>query len=301
MTKSKTVLIIILVSFVSLVIFFGIIIALVSLLNNSSGIGRGNIAVIPIKGVITSESGSSILSAPGASSTEIIKLIEKADNDPSVKAIILEINSPGGSAVASDEIGQALKSTDKLKVAWIREIGTSGAYWVASACDEIVANRMSITGSIGVIASYLEFSGLMHEHNVSYERLVAGKYKDVGTPFRKLTPEEKDMLQQQLDSIHDFFIQEVSINRGLDIDTTRELATGFFYIGSDAKEKGLVDILGGKKEAVSYIENKLNIKSKIVEYKKKETLLALFSGIIAKTFSPNFMYPSKSDYKAQLL
>ena len=116
----------------------------------------GNVALIPIDGVIIGSRESDSIFETSVSSTEIIKFIEKADKNPSIRAIILEINSPGGSAVASEEIANAVKKTNKTTVAWIREIGTSGAYWVSSASDRIVADRVSITGSIGVIASYLE-------------------------------------------------------------------------------------------------------------------------------------------------
>jgi len=148
----------------------------------------GNVALIPISGVIMTEESGSYFSSEIASSSEIVKSLHEAEESSQIKAIVLEINSPGGSAVASDEIGSAVKKA-KLKkpvVAVIRDAGASGGYWVASAADYIVANRMSITGSIGVLSSYLEFSGLMEQYGVTYEKLTAGKYKDMGNPFEKL-------------------------------------------------------------------------------------------------------------------
>ncbi len=276
--KTRTIVLIITGSL--LVIFLMFLIGFFSLLFSGTGGGSGNVALIPVKGVIMSDQSGSILSEPGASSSEIVNYIEKADNDPSIKAIILEINSPGGTAVASDEIGQALKSTNKTKVAWIRDMGTSGAYWVASNCDIIVADRMSVTGSIGVISSYLEFSGLMDDYNVTYERLVSGKYKDIGSPYKKLTDEEQSMLQAQLDKVHEFFIEEVAQNRHMPIEKVRNLSTGMIYLGSDAKDMGLVDILGGEREAVRYIEDRLGIKANIVQYGKKTGLLNAIAGIM---------------------
>ena len=121
----------------------------------SGGVGSltANVAIIPIEGVITADSSSSFFDK-SLSSQDIVELIEKADKNPQIKAIILEINSPGGSAVASEEIADAVKKTNKTTVAWIREVGASGAYWVASSTDHIVASKASITGSIGVIASF---------------------------------------------------------------------------------------------------------------------------------------------------
>ena len=216
----------------------------------------GNVALIPIEGVIlgTEDSGSFFESI--TASPDTVELIEKADKNPSIKAIILEINSPGGSAVASEEIANAVKKTNKTTVAWIREVGASGAYWVASSADYIVANRVSITGSIGVIASYLEFPGLLQRYNVTYQRLVSGKYKDLGSPYRELTSEEKTIFQENLDTIRDYFVSEVAKNRNLNRKDVDKIANGLFYLGAEAKDFGLVDEIGGKDEVINYIERK---------------------------------------------
>jgi len=242
---------------------------------------RGNVALIPIKGVIMSERGS-VFGQQLAASPAIVKFIEQADKNPKIKAIILEINSPGGSPVATEEIANAIKRTNKTKIAWIREIGTSGAYWIASGCDKIVANRMSFTGSIGVLASYLEFSGLLRDYNVTYERLVAGKYKDIGSPFKELNIQEKQMLQKQLDTLQGYFISTVAENRNLSEEKVRELATGMFYLGQEAKDLGLVDIIGGKEEAKQIIEQELNITAELVEYKQERTLIDLLSEVFSQ-------------------
>ena len=121
---------------------------------------HGNVALIRIRGPIMVDKSSDFISQSHASSENIIRLIDEADENPSIKAFIFDINSPGGSAVASDEIASRIKKLDKPTIALIREIGASGGYWIASSADVIVANKMSITGSIGVISSYLEFSGL---------------------------------------------------------------------------------------------------------------------------------------------
>lgn len=233
----------------------------------------GNIALISITGVITSEKDESAIFEGSSSSSEIVELIEKADKNPNIKGIILEINSPGGSPVASDEIAQAIKETNKTTVALIREVGASGAYWIASSTEHIIANKMSITGSIGVFASYLEFAGLINEYNVTYQRLVSGRYKDIGSPLKELTQEERRILQEKIDKLYKFFIEEVSKNRNLPKSKVEELSTGIFYLGSEAIEVGLVDELGTKKQAISYIERKEGIIADVVEYKKEKTLL----------------------------
>ncbi len=256
--------------------------SLISLFTGTEGDSlTGNVALIPLKGVITGDKSTGLFEE-GVSSEEIVKLIEKADNNPAIKAIIIEINSPGGSPVASDEIAQALKKTNKTTVAWIREVGASGGYWVASATDHIVANRMSVTGSIGVIASYLDFSKFIERYNVSYERMVSGKYKDLGTPFRELTNEERALFQKVLDDLRDEFIDEVAANRGMQRKDVEKLATGLFYLGSDAKNLGLVDELGGKDEAISYIERQTGIRVQIVKYKPSSSWADILGGALGE-------------------
>lgn len=241
----------------------------------------GNVAIIPIKGVIMGDSSSGLFDEDIVDSTTIIGLIDEAENNPSVDAIVLEINSPGGSAVASDEIGSRIKKVKKPTVAWIREVGASGGYWIASSTDHIVANRMSITGSIGVISSYLDFSGLMARYNVSYERLVAGEYKDAGIPFRQLRDEERELFQKKLDLIYIEFVKEVAANRNITYDKVEEMANGFFYLGSEAKDLGLVDELGGKEEVSNYLHKKIGKEIKFVEYSAKKTFFEKLAGVIS--------------------
>jgi protease-4 len=242
----------------------------------------GNVALIPVKGVITSDAEMLAFGERGASAEDIIEFIEKADKNPKIEAILLDINSPGGSAVGSEELARAVEEVNKTTVALIREVGASGGYWVASAADKVVANRMSVTGSIGVFSSYLEFSGLLDDYNVTYQRLVAGKYKDMGSSLKPLTPDERSLLQSKLDLIHDYFIEDVAENRGLTMEETNHLADGSFYLGSEAKELGLVDILGGKQEAIEIIEQELNITVEIAKYEKRKSLFDVFGEALSK-------------------
>jgi len=256
---------------------FIIIPLLFSLLSDGSPLG--NVARIPIQGVITGD-GAGSLGQNTVSSLDIVQFIEDANENPSVKVILLEINSPGGSAVASDEIASAVKRTEKPVIALIREMGASGGYWIASSTDHIIANRMSITGSIGVISSYLEFSKLMDKYGVGYERLVAGEVKDAGTPFRQLNNKERDLLQQKLNTIHDFFIQEVATNRKLSESSVRTIATGEFYLGVEALELGLVDELGDKNTVEEYIKKTYGLDDiDYAVYEPSKGLFDLLSGV----------------------
>lgn len=242
------------------------------------------IAVIPIVGEISIEVNDGFFSS-GISANSIVAKLEKANENKGIKAVILDINSGGGGVVASREVVKAVKEMNKPVIALIREVGASGAYWIASAADWIVADEMSITGSIGVFSSYLEFSGLLENYNISYERLIAGEYKDIGVPYRKLTEQERRMMQKKLNLVHDLFIKDVAKNRNLSEIKVKELATGFFYLGIEAKDFGLIDELGGKKEAVNKAKELGNLKNgNLIEYKEKKSIFDFFGKIQNKAF-----------------
>lgn len=246
-------------------------------------LATGNVAVIPVKGVIVTEKGQSLFASDEADSKTLIRQIKDIEKNPGIKAVIFEINSPGGSAVASEEVASAVKSLKKYKVAVIRETGTSGAYWVASACDKIVASRMSITGSIGVISSYLDFAGLLERYNVTYQRLVSGSYKDIGTPYRHLTPDEEKLLQKKIDMIHSYFVDSVASNRKMPVEKMKELSTGMFFLGFEAKELGLVDEIGGREEAVELIKAELKLENvNIVEVSSKMGFFENLAGLTSR-------------------
>ena len=245
------------------------------------------IAIVPIKGAILPEDSNDILSGSGMGSDTIISNLRKAMENDGIKAVVLEINSPGGTVVASREVANYVKllSEKKPVVAWIREMGASGAYWIASSSDVIIADEMSITGSVGVLSSYLEFSGLLEKYGVGYERLVAGELKDVGSPFRSLNEDERRLMNAKLRKIQDLFIKEVAENRKLDNAQINEIRHGFFYLGIEGKELGLVDYFGGREEAIAKAKELAGIDDgKIVEYKPKKGILDLMEGFTNKAF-----------------
>jgi protease IV len=246
------------------------------------------IAIIPIHGEISIE-GSSITPfiAQGASSTRIVEDIKKANENSGIKAIILDINSPGGAVVASREIATAVKSSDKPIIALIREVGASGAYWIASASDKVVADELSITGSVGVIASYVEFAKFLERYDLKYQRLVAGELKDTASPFKELTPQERILFQKKLDLIHEVFLEDVTRNRNLAPEQVAEIRKGTFYLGREALDLNLVDSLGNKDTAINLAKELAGIKDgSVVEYKEKKSVFDLFR----ETFSSLFYY-----------
>lgn len=264
-----------------LAVLFVILVLLPLSFSAWQGEKSGNVALIPINGVITAE-GEKALGQSTISSTTLVHFMEEADKNSQIKVILLEINSPGGSAVASDEIATAAKRVQKPVVALIREVGGSGGYWVASAADYVIANRMSITGSIGVISSYLEFSGLMQKYGVNYERLVSGEHKDIGSPYKPLDPTEQGILQDKMNKIHNFFVEEIAQNRHMDKKAVERLATGEFFLGIEALNLGLVDQLGDRTTAEEYIKQAYGLeKIEYVPYERKIGFFELFAGVFS--------------------
>jgi protease-4 len=257
---------------VSIVFFLLIMCFVITLFFPSTNILGGNVAVVPISGVITTGGSSDLLGEKSTPSETVVKWIKDASKDDKIKAILLEIDSPGGSPVATEEIASAVKNANKTVVAVIRETGASGAFWVATAANYIFASKMSLTGSIGVVGSRLEFSGLLKDYNVTYRRLVAGQYKDAGSPWKEMTPEEQALFQKMLDQIHSDFISAVAENRNMPVDKVKALANGFVFTGAQAKELGLIDAIGNKEDAVKYIENKLNITAELYEFKESKSI-----------------------------
>jgi len=250
-----------------------------------AGAVKKNVALIKIEGAITTEREFSFFAPAGAVSDEIIKQIEQAVEDDRIEAIYFEINSPGGTVVASEEIANAIKKIDKPTVAFIREIGASGGYWVASASNYIIADPYSITGSIGVLSTYLNFGDLLKRYNITYEDLKGGKYKDIGSPYRKMKDDERALLQQRIDMIHQAFINEIAKNRNLPYEQAKEISTGIFYLGIQAKDLGLVDQVGSKDEVEDYLKELLNATEiNYVQYLKPPGFLEALTGVLSKGF-----------------
>lgn len=257
-----------------LILLFIIVIAfLFAQIINFFGIGeQETIAIIPIQGMISLGGEGLLLQNQIVNSETIIEEIQKADSNKNVKGIVFDINSPGGTVVASKELADAIAKVNKPSVALIREVGASGAYWAAASTDKIVANKYSMTGSIGVLGSYLQFSGLMEKYGVTYEQIISGELKDIGNPYAELTDEERNILQRKINIIHQGFLEDIKEKRGL--KSLEQIKSGEFYLGSEALELGLVDVLGGKEEAVALVKEMAGIEEEpqLVVYEERESL-----------------------------
>ena len=158
--------------------------------------------IIPIELEVSAHDSSSTVS-----SSWLVEKIQSAESDSEIDAIVLKISTPGGSAVSCMEVIEALENTTKPKVAWIRELAGSCGYMIASVSDHIIAHNFSLVGGLGVISSYIEFSGAMQRYGIDHIRLVSGSFKDTGSPYKNATQEEISMMQE----LHMFLKRECDL------------------------------------------------------------------------------------------
>lgn len=242
------------------------------------------VAVIPIQGEIAYQS-SDILGGEITNPETIKQEIKEAEEDSSVAAILLEINSPGGSAVASEEVMYAVRDCKKPVVVWISDVGASGAYLAASAADKIVATPSSSVGSIGVILGITDLSRLYQNIGINRYSITGGEYKDMGAEYRPLTTEERNMLQEMVNQDYEYFISLVAENRKLDPAYVRSIAEGKIYTGRQAKEIKLIDELGNKKHALDLAAQLGGIRGRyqVITIKPPQTLETLLNSITMKS------------------
>lgn len=217
------------------------------------GLQPGNvIGVIPIEGTITAGRSGSLFNA-SATSDRITQLLREAREDPQMKAVVLRMNTGGGSAAASQEIAtqvQRLREAGKPVVTSMADTAASGGYWIAAESSYIFASPATMTGSIGVIMQLVNMEGLFDDLGVEPVIIKGGQYKDLGSPDRPLTEEERMILEQMVDEIHQQFIRAVARGRDLSVEEVSRLATGRIFTGSQALEVGLIDELGPYEDAV---------------------------------------------------
>jgi len=218
--------------------------------NDAFGDRNGVVAVIHIDAAISGVGGQDLLGTSSITPEFIIGLLRDADADPGIDAVLLRIDSPGGTVAASQEIALEVARMEKPVVASIGDLGASGAYWIASQCDYIVAVPGSMVGSIGVILSISNYEGLMELIGIETTVITRGEYKDAGSPYRSMTPEEVALFEQSMDVVYDQFIIGVAEGRGLSEEAVRDMATGWVWSGSEAIDMGLVDSLGNYADAI---------------------------------------------------
>jgi protease-4 len=277
MKKSRTGIALLFVAF--LVVCFVVVVVLLSVVSETEPetsswaevFDFGNkIGVINLEGTLTS-------------SDETLKQLRKFQKKASVKAVILRINSPGGTVAPAQEIYREVNRIKKKKpvVASLETVAASAAYYIASSADDIVCSRGTITGSIGVIMMLPDIHKVIEKIGVGVNVIKAGKYKDIGSGVRPLTEEEKNILEGFAAEIHEQFISDVAEGRKgkIEKENLRAIADGRFFSGEKAKEMGLVDTIGNFYDAVAMAKKLARVKGdpELVYPKKKWEYLDLFT------------------------
>ncbi|KKR69830.1 MAG: Signal peptide peptidase SppA, partial [Parcubacteria group bacterium GW2011_GWF1_40_6] len=197
------------------------------------------------------------------SSEDITGKIKLANEDSNIKAIIVEVDSFGGSIVGGEEIDNAVKNSDKPVIALIRDIGASASLWAISSADRIYASENSTIGSIGVTSSYMSNAKKNEKDGITYEALSSGKFKDSGSPDKELTNEERALILRDINLAFNNFVKAISLNRNIDIEKVKANADGSTFLGNKAKELGLIDEIGGLPEVEQYLEETTGEKPEI--------------------------------------
>lgn len=193
----------------------------------------------------------------------ISSMIISANEDESIKGIIIEVDSPGGSPVAGEEISVSIKDSEKPVIAFIRDWGVSSAYWSISSADKIFASKNSDVGGIGVTSSFLSNVERNKKEGLTYEELSTGKFKDAGSPDRPLTAEDRAMFMRDLNLVYGNFVEAVSKNRNIPVEKVKSIADGSSVLGQKGKELGLIDEIGGYNEVKKYLEEQIGEKVEV--------------------------------------
>ena len=251
--------------------------------------GEDRIALIRIEGVILD-------------AQETLGELKKFSENPSVKAIVLRIDSPGGGVVPSQEIYDAVRrvrtKSNKAVIASMGSVAASGGYYIAAATDRIVANPGTLTGSIGVIMEMANVEGLLQKIGVEGVVVKSGKYKDVGSPLRKMSDEERGLLQAVMDDVHKQFIEAVAEGRSLEVPEVQALADGRIFTGRQAKAAKLVDELGNLDDAIQLAADVVGIEGepKVIEQRRRFSIRELLESKLSSVL-PKFDFHSGVNLK----
>jgi len=254
----------------AIIISVGIVLLLAAILIPTILISRpplGKIVVIPLSGTITTED-SSLLSGSTITPKLVRDYLAKVEKDKTVKGIVFRIESPGGEIEPCQEILLEIERVKETKaiVVSMGSTAASGGYYISTQADKIVALPTTMTGSIGVIYQVTNIEGLLEKLGIQIEIFKGGKYKDMYWGFRELTPEEEEIMQGMVNEYYEQFIDVVAEGRELSREEVTNLATGQIYTGTEAKELGLVDELGGLDTAINLAAELAGIDTAIVEY-----------------------------------
>lgn len=276
MSRKQVVILIVVIAIIAFLGLFALMIGIGTAIVRPGGHIYGKrVALIRVEGVITGGRGSSgFFGDGGAGSEHIVKLLEKFRKDDSTQSLVLRINSPGGSPAGSQEVYQEIIRTrkdGKHVLVSMGDVAASGGYYIASASDKIYADPATLTGSIGVIMETADIHALLNRVGVNLGAIKSGKYKDIGSPSRPMTPEERKLLQGIIDDTYDQFVTDVSTARKLPKPYVLGLADGRVFTGRQALKLKLVDNIGSLEDTFKAAAADAGIKGSysVVEYEER--------------------------------
>jgi protease-4 len=241
-----------------------------------AGEEKGKVLVIPIRGTISDAPKRQFIITRPSMVQEVVSQLRKAEKDPEVKAIILKIDSPGGSVTASDILYNeivAFKQKTKAKVVVaMMGVAASGGYYISLPADYILAHPTSVTGSVGVLFLRPDVTGLMDKIGIGVEVSKTGKNKDMGSPFRQATAEERQIIKDLIDQLGKRFLDRIAEHRKIDPESLKEISSARIFLADDALKLGMVDRVGYIAEAVSLAKKlaELPENAKVVVYRRTE-------------------------------
>lgn len=289
----------------AILIALALVVAYLEFVGPSKSLSKGKnyLAIVELSGTISYEEGSSFISGKTITPSNVRNILKTIEEDPNVKGVLLVINSPGGSAVASEEVYYQIKELAEKKavVAYITEYGTSGGYMIALPSKEIIASPLSLTGSVGAVSVLINYGNLLNKLGVEVYTFKSGSFKDIGSPYRNITENEQEIFKEMVNETAKDFIEKVLENRGNKVNLS-EVVTAKPYLGKQALKIGLIDEVGSFDYAISRAKQLASLPqdapTKIIQ-PPKPSVLDLLLG--KNTFSKVEEKPMEISYEILLM
>ncbi|KHE71944.1 signal peptide peptidase SppA [Halobacillus sp. BBL2006] len=254
------------------------------------GSASNRIVRVNIEGTIMNTPGSNTnpFSGSGYQHEHVMKQLDKIKKDSSIGGVLLYVNSPGGGVYESAEIHDKLKEikkADKPIYVSMGSMAASGGYYISTPADRIFASNETFTGSLGVIMENINYQELANEYGVKFNTFKSGKYKDIMSPTREMTEEEREIIQNLVDESYEQFVDVIAEGRDMPEDKVYDLADGRIYSGKQAVENGLVDEIGFREDALKALKKEVGGNPQVIEF--KSSIGSLFDLPLAESLVPN--------------
>lgn len=248
------------------------------------------IARVNVEGTIMNNPGTNPnpFGGGGYQHEHMMKQLDKIKKDPTINAVLLYVNSPGGGVYESAEIHDKLKEikkADKTIYVAMGNMAASGGYYISTPADRIFASNETFTGSLGVIMENINYQELANEYGVKFNTFKSGKYKDIMSPTREMTEEEREIIQTLVDESYQQFVDVIAEGRDMSEDRVKELADGRIYSGKQALNNGLIDEIGFREDALKALKEEIGGNPQVIEY--KNSIGSFFDLPLAESFMPN--------------